>query len=143
MWRKSSAIFLSLLLFCCSPPLLPAQSTTDTLSDSWQNFDQIIQSLQSEVESLRSELLIMQDSHNLSTTKLQSWISSLGTQLAQREAELSDYKRRLTLSEAGQKATEALKQQLSKDLTRARVTNGVLIGVATGLGIGLAYALLH
>jgi DNA repair exonuclease SbcCD ATPase subunit len=65
------------------------------------------------------------------------------TQLAQREAELSDYKRKLTLSESGAKATESLNKQLSKYLTKSRVTNGVLIGVATGLGIGLVYALTH
>jgi len=142
-WKKYIVFLALLCLFCCSPPLAFSQSTTPDLSDSWQNFDQIIASLQTEIDSLKSELAIMQDSHNLSVKKLNSWISDLGMRLAAREAELQDYKDRLTRSEAGQKATEALKQQLSKDLTRARVTNGVLIGVATGLGIGLAYALLH
>jgi hypothetical protein len=85
----------------------------------------------------------MQDSHNLSVTKLNSWISNLGQQVAMREAELADYKRKLTLCEAGQKATEALNKQLLTDLTKSRVTNGVIIGVAAGLGIGLVYALTH
>lgn len=143
MWKKYIVLLLLACLFCCSPPLVFSQSTTPSLDESWQNFDAIIASLQSEIDSLKSELAIMQDSHNLSVKKLNSWISDLGMRLAAREAELADYKSRLTLSESGQKATEALKQQLSKDLTRARVTNGVLIGVATGLGIGLAYALLH
>ncbi len=142
-WKKYIVLLVLSCLFCCAPPLVFSQSTTDALTESWQNFDAIIASLQTEIDSLKSELLIMQDSHNLSVTKLNSWISNLGQQVAMREAELADYKRKLTLCEAGQKATEALKQQLSKDLTRARVTNGVLIGVATGLGIGLAYALLH
>jgi chromosome segregation ATPase len=142
-WKKYIVFLVLLCLFCCSPPLVFSQSTTDGLGESWQTFDQIIQSLQSEIEALKSELLIMQDSHNLSTTKLQSWIKSLGEQVAQREADLADYKRRLTLSEAGAQATASLNKQLSKDLRQARVTNGILIGVATGLGIGLVYALTH
>lgn len=142
-WKKYIVFLVLLCLFCCSPPLVFSQSTTPDLTESWQSFDQIIASLQSEIEALKSELLIMQDSHNLSVKKLNSWISDLGMRLAAREAELQDYKDRLTRSEAGQKATETLNKQLSKDLTKTRVTNGILIGVATGLGIGLVYALTH
>ena len=143
MWKKSTALLLLLCLSCCAPPLAFAQSAMDSLDESWQNFDQIIASLQSEIDSLKNELLIMQDSHNLSMTKLQSWIKNLGEQVALREAELTDYKDMLTRSESGQKATEALNKQLSKDLTKARITSGIFIGVATGLGIGLVYALTH
>lgn len=142
-WKKYIVFLVLLCLFCCSPPLAFSQSTTPDLSDSWQNFDQIIASLQTEIDSLKVELNTMQDSHNLSVTKLNSWISNLGQQVAMREAELADYKRKLTLCESGQKATESLNKQLSKDLTKARISNGVLIGVATGLGIGLVYALTH
>ena len=143
MWKKSYVIFLSLLFLCCSPPLVFSQSETAPFEASWQSFDQIIASLNSEISNLQSAMATMQDSHAISTTKLKSWISDLGTQLAQREQELADCKNRLTLSESGAKATEALNLKLSKDLKAARWSNGALIGISTGLAVGLVYFFIN
>lgn len=143
MWRKSYVIFLSLLLSCCSPPLAFSQSEIAPFDASWQSFDEIIASLNSEISNLQSAMATMQDSHAISTTKLKSWINDLGTQLAQREQELADYKGRLTRSESGAKATEALNAKLSKDLKQAQTRNWILGGAAVIATAAAGYFMFH
>jgi hypothetical protein len=139
-WKKYIVFLVLLCLFCCSPPLVFSQSTTGALDESWQAFDSLILDLQNGLQGLSKD---NEELSNISKEKYLSWIKSLATDLALKSEESKAWQARYNSSESGRIATETLNKQLSKDLRQARVTNGILIGVATGLSIGLVYALTH
>lgn len=140
MWKKYIVFLALLCLFCCSPPLVFSQSVTGALDESWQTFDSLILDLQNELQELSKG---NEELSSISREKYLSWIKSLATDLALKNEESKAWQERYNSSESGRIAIKALNEKLSSDLRQARVTNGILIGVATGLGIGLVYALLH
>lgn len=139
-WKKYIVFLALLCLFCCSPQLVFSQSTTSALDESWQTFDSLILDLQNELQGLSKG---NEELSSISREKYLSWIKSLATDLALKSEESKAWQERYNSSESGRIAIKALNEKLSSDLRQARVTNGILIGVATGLGIGLVYALLH
>lgn len=79
MWKKSFAIFLSLLFLCCSPPLVFSQSATPA---TWESFDLLIANLKIEIDNLSGQLQRAEASLTASTAELQT----LREKLAEREA---------------------------------------------------------
>ena len=91
MWKKYTAILLSLCLSCCAPPLVFSQSEPTA---TWESFDALLQSLRTEIEALSDSLTIVQSALDESQADLQM----VRAQSEARAVRLSEYENLLTQS---------------------------------------------
>lgn len=129
MWKKSIAISLLLCLSCCS--LQPAFSQSATPA-TWDNFDQTLQALKTEIESLNGELLKAQSSLQASKVEL----NQLKGQLITQSIRLDEYASSLKRSKESLLTSEAARNKAEGWLFFSLLANAAFIG-------GTVYFALH
>ena len=92
MWKKSYVIFLSLLFFCCAPPLAFSQSDTPA---TWDNFDQLLEQARNELTLLTQRLTQAEQSLTASmeeSARLKVQLAAQSIAVANLEQSLTQYR---------------------------------------------------
>ena len=127
MWKKYTALLLSLCLSCCAPPLVFSQSGQ---AATWESFDALLQSLRVEIEALSDSLTIVQSALDESQTDLQK----VRAQSEAQAARLNEYENLLTQSRQSLLSYES---RLSKSQSLNIALGVALIASLFGLGAAL------
>ena len=126
---KSARILLSLLFAFCLLSPLTAQSQP---AASWEQFDELIASLRSEIDSLSLQLA----SISSDLTQSQAELQALKMRLAERETAYQRLEQSLTQSTQSLKICESQLQSANLKLAISIIANVVLTG-------GIIYLIAH
>jgi len=126
---KSTKTLLSLLFACCLLSPLTAQSQQ---AASWEQFDSLIASLRSEIDSLSLQIASISSDLTASQAELQA----LKMRLAERETAYQRLEQSLTQSTQSLKICESQLQSANLKLAISIIANVVLTG-------GIIYLIAH